>query len=368
MAFLRLKPTIDRDSWKRVVAISAASATNSVFATVEKLLYGRRIDRASIAPPVFVLGHWRSGTTFLHQLLTRDPQFAAPNLFECSFPWNFLATERWLAPLTSWMQPRNRPMDAVENSWESPAEEEIAILLLTLASPYLVSAFPDRPEVAAQFNSLTSGLTPEQLQQWKEHYVRFLKKLSLKHGKPLVLKSPANTSRVPLLLELFPDARFVHIVRNPYAVFSSTMHLHRVLSRENALTSRAPVDLEQRVLSSYLAMYHSYHLYRMKIPVDRRYELKFEDLESDPVGELQKMYAHFGWNGAEQIPEWLAGDLKRQAEFRKNRFQLPEEVRRRVAEQWEPVFHRYGYPLDGLSQSSSEPVIDQTTPSRSGSQ
>ncbi|QDT52347.1 Sulfotransferase domain protein [Caulifigura coniformis] len=368
LALLRLKPTIDRASWKRVVGISAASTANSVFSAVENLLYSRRTRRATVAPPVFVLGHWRSGTTFLHQLLTRDPRFAAPTLFECSFPSHFLATESWLARLTSWMQPRTRPMDAVENSWDAPAEEEIALLLLTLASPYLVSAFPDRPEAVARFNSLAGGLSKEELQQWKDDYVRFLRKLSLRHGKPLVLKSPANTSRLPLLLELFPEARFIHIVRNPYAVFSSTMHLHRVLSRENGLTSRPPVDLEERVLSSYLAMYHSYHLYRMKIPAHQRYELKFEDLEGDPVGELQAMYAHFGWSGADRIPEWLARDLERQPGFRKNSFRLPEGLRRRVAQQWEPVFHRYGYPFESPSQTSSEPAFDQTSPSRSGSE
>lgn len=362
---LRMRPTIDRGSWPRVAGLSVASLFNSAFAALEKAFFSRRVNRTPLERPVFVLGHWRSGTTLLHQLLAQDDQFAAPNLFECTFPDHFLFTERWLAPLTAWMQPGTRPMDAVENGWGAPAEEEIALLALTLFSPYLVSAFPDHPERVDHLHSLTKGLSESELDRWKSEYIRFLKKLTLKHGRRIVLKSPANTSRVPLLLSMFPDAEFIHIVRNPYAVYSSTLHLHRVLSRDNAFTTAPPVNLEERVLASYLAMYHSYHLYRMKIPAQRRYELKFEDLEQDPVGQLEKIYTHFGWPGRDRIAGRLAPDLQRHRDFRKNKFELSEEVRQRVAEQWEPVFLRYGYSANGPQESSAEPVSAQVSPPRS---
>jgi hypothetical protein len=365
---LRMRPTIERRFWPRVAGLSAASVFNSVFAGLEKVAFGRRVEKTPLERPVFVLGHWRSGTTLLHQLLVRDEQFAAPTLFECTFPSHFLFTERWLAPVTSWLQPGTRPMDAVENSWDAPAEEEIALLALTLFSPYLISAFPDHPEQVEHLNSLSKGLSESELDRWKSEYVRFLKKLTLKRGRRIVLKSPANTSRVPLLLSMFPDAEFIHIVRDPYAVFSSTLHLHRVLSRDNSFTTAEPVNLEERVLSSYLAMYHSYHLYRIQIPAQRRYELRFEDLEQDPVGELEKIYSHFGWPGRDQIAERLAPDLQRHRDFRKNKFELSEDVRRRVAEQWEPVFLRYGYSANGPQEPSIEPVSVQASPPRSSSE
>lgn len=364
-ALLAMKPTIDAKFWPRVLGLSAASVFNSAMGGLEQTIYRRRVQKTQLERPVFILGHWRSGTTLLHELLTRDEQFAAPSLFECTFPGHFLLSKRWLAPLTAWMQPRTRPMDAVENSWDAPAEEEIALLILTLFSPYLVSAFPDRPELVDRFNNLTSGLSESELERWKSEYVRFLKKVSLMRGRRIVLKSPGNTARLPLLLSLFPDAEFIHIVRNPYDVFSSTLHLHRVLSRENSFTSAEPANLEERVLSSYVAMYHSYHLYRMKIPAQRRYEIRFEDLEVDPVGELEKIYTHFGWDGADRIAERLAPDLQRHREFRKNKFTLPEEMRRRVAERWEPVFLRYGYPVEGAPENSTELVSAQVSPSRS---
>ncbi len=350
-----LEPTIERKFWKRWAAVSICSLLNSGLGLLESLVARRRIDRARLPqPPVFILGHWRSGTTLLHELLAGDEQFTAPNLYQCSFPSHFLLTERWLAPLTARWQPRMRPMDAMRNGWDAPAEEELA-LLLTLRSPYLVSAFPDAPDRVQPLESLTKGLSAAELDDWKRCYRRFLQKLTLKSARRLVLKSPANTSRVPLLLELFPDAQFIHIVRNPYDVFSSTMHLHRVLSRGNSFTSQPPADLEERVLTGYLAMYQSYHLYRVKIPAGRRYELRFEDLERDPVGELERLYAHFDWPGRDQIAERLAPLLQQHRSFEKNRFNLTDDQRRRVAERWEPAFLRYGYPVEGQPSAPNEP-------------
>ncbi|HVJ84268.1 MAG TPA: sulfotransferase [Caulifigura sp.] len=362
---LRRRPTIEAAYWKRVLAVTAASGVNSLLAAAEKLWFGRRIEGTEIpSAPIFIVGHWRSGTTLLQEFLSLDDQFVTPNLFQCSFPEHFLASERWLKPLTSWMQPRNRPMDAMLSSWDAPAEEEIALLLTTLSSPYLVAAFPDAPRELHRFDNLSKSLTPEELTTWKSAYVRFLKKLTYMTGRTLLLKSPANTARIPLLLELFPDARFIHIVRDPLAVFSSTRHLHTVLSRNNSFTSAEPVDLDERILSSYLSMYQSYHLYRVKIPAERRVELRFEDLERDPAGELKKIYDHLQLSGWDRLAAKLEEPLARHRTFRKNTFQLPEELRRRIIERWEPAFVRYGYPVEVPSTPSSEPVRDQASSAR----
>ena len=53
-----------------------------------------------------------------------------------------------------------------------------------------------------------------------------MRKLTFKYGRPLVLKSPPHTARIRLLLEMFPEARFVHIHRHPYQVFRSCRHYH----------------------------------------------------------------------------------------------------------------------------------------------
>ncbi len=140
---LALRPPVQPSRWGRVAGISVASLVNSALQTLERAVYGRRVARVVIAkPPVFILGHWRSGTTLLHNLLALDPQFVAPTHFQVSFPGHFLLTEEWLARLLKNAIPSRRPMDEMALAWNVPGEDEIALLLTTLASPYLRTRFP----------------------------------------------------------------------------------------------------------------------------------------------------------------------------------------------------------------------------------
>ena len=128
-------------------SISLVSRLNSWHEFWETQLYGRRIDQTVIEhPPVFVLGHWRSGTTLLHNLLTLDPQFTYPNLYSCLFPGHFLLTERLVTALTGWAIPKTRPMDNVAADWNMPQEDEFVLLVRALISPYMLLAFQGRRE------------------------------------------------------------------------------------------------------------------------------------------------------------------------------------------------------------------------------
>jgi hypothetical protein len=328
----------------RVALVTLAGTLNSLLGVLERARYSRTIARTRLEhAPVFILGHWRSGTTLLHNLMARDPQFLAPTHYQVSFPGHFLVTERWFPRLLSGLLPTTRPMDNVALAWDVPGEDEIALLLLTLCSPYLVAAFPDAPESVERFANLRSGLSEAELERWKRCFVLFLTKVSLRDPRPLLLKSPTHTGRIPLLLELFPHARFIYVVRNPYDVYSSTLHLHRVLSRQNGFSCSPPARLEERVMETYVELYQAYHLQRALIPVERRYELRFEDLAGDPVNELQKLYAHFGFDGGDALPALLREELQQHAGYRPNVYSMTSDERRRVSEQWGAALRRYGY-------------------------
>ena len=111
-----------------------------------------------------------------------------------------------------------------------------------------------------------------------------MKKLTLRYGRPLVLKSPPHTARIRLLLGLFPDARFVHIHRDPYVVFRSTRHMIRVVQPVFRFQEGPLPDGDDRILGVYTEMYDAYFEQRGLIPEGRLCEVGFEDLERDPVG------------------------------------------------------------------------------------
>jgi hypothetical protein len=206
---------------------------------VEIAWYGRRIARTPIQqPPLFILGHWRTGTTLLHELLILDPRHTFPTTYECLEPNHFLLTERLFTRWLTFLMPSRRPMDNMAAGWDRPQEDEFALCMMGQPSPYLTVAFPNQPPAFPEYLDLT-GVPPRALASWKRAFYGFLQRLTFKDPRRLVLKSPPHTARIEVLLELFPEARFVHIVRDPVVVFPSTVNLWKSLRDFPSLISAA---------------------------------------------------------------------------------------------------------------------------------
>ena len=90
-AWLRLlarnRFAVDFRLWPVAMVITGLSVVNTVLALVQSIVFGRKIARTEIRePPIFVIGHWRCGTTLLHRLLVRDERFAFPTTYDCFAP------------------------------------------------------------------------------------------------------------------------------------------------------------------------------------------------------------------------------------------------------------------------------------------
>ena len=344
MKLLASRPPMHWSRLHKILSITALSAVNSCSNLCESAIYGRKIANQKIEhSPVFILGHWRSGTTLLHNLMTLDAQFSFPNLYEVLFPANFLLTERVVTSLTSWLIPKTRPMDNVETGFHMPQEDEVALLLLSSMSPYLMLAHPNRPDIYERYFELT-GLPPEELKRWKENFLYFLKKLTIKKNKPIVFKSPTHTYRIPVLLDMFPDAKFVYIYRDPYAVYNSSMHLRRTLFAENGL---AKIVMDETMQDDLMSMYshciETYERTRSLIPKGNLHEIRFEDLETDPLNEMRKVYQNLGLSGWDALELAIQKKVPELTAYRKNSFNMEPDLMRKVYDRWRPSFDRYGY-------------------------
>ncbi len=344
MRLLASRPPMHWTSLPRLTSITALSMLNSFNDLLESAILGGRIERQQIEhPPIFILGHWRSGTTLLHNLMTLDPQFTYPNLYQVMYPGNFLLTEKVTTKLTGWVLPKTRPMDNIPTGWNLPQEDEMGLLVMTLLSPYLMLAHQGDPSKTCRFFDL-SELTPDERRRWRGALMTFVKKLTVRANKPVVLKSPSHTFRIPVLLEMFPDAKFVYIYRDPYAVYSSGMHLRRTLFQENGLGKPNYTGMEQEVLDVYASCFETYERTKHLIPAGRLHELKFEELEADPVGQMRQVYESLGLGGWDQVEPALQNELPALNKYRKNSFNMDPVTMRRVYERWRPSFEKYGYP------------------------
>ena len=275
--------------WPIALADLVISPVNTGWSLLERAVYGRRIESATFdQPPLFILGHWRTGTTLLHEMMIRDPRHAYPNTYQCFAPAQHLITEslahRWL----QFLVPSRRPMDNMATGWSRPQEDEFALCNLGEHSPYLTIAFPNRGYVDQEYLDLDT-LPAADRERWKRTLLRFLKSVAVRSpGKRIVLKSPTHTCRIRTLLEMFPDARFVNIVRDPYTVYASTMKLWPSLYRAHGYQTFRGDGLEEHVLSTFMHMYRKLEEGRQLIPPGRFCEVKYEDLvrETDRAGSL----------------------------------------------------------------------------------
>jgi hypothetical protein len=233
-------------------------------------------------------------------------------------------------------------MDNMAAGWDRPQEDEFALCMLGQPSPYLSLAFPNHPPQDQDALDL-EGLTPPALAAWKRTFVRFLKQLTLKTGKPLVLKSPTHTCRIKVLLQLFPQARFIHIVRDPYVLFSSTVHLWRSLAKAHGLQRPTFAGLEEQVFQTFLHMYRRLEEGRRLVDPARFYELRYEDLVRQPLEEMRKLYDRLGLGEFERVRPKLEKYLAGLANYQTNRYQLAPEVREKIRSRWGEVIRRYRY-------------------------
>ena len=329
----------------RAIAITLHGLQNSIVRCYENWRYSPMLHDVAIPPPLFLLGHWRQGTTHLHNLMTVDERFAFVNMYQSLFPHTFLSTEAMASRLMDPFLPKRRPMDNVEWSMQSPQEEEFALCVASCESPYMGWVFPQRQEHYEKYLTLRD-VSEGELARWRATFLLFLQKLTWKHGRPLVLKSPPHTCRIRLLLEMFPQAKFVHIHRNPYAVFVSSRWTFQVNCDTNRLQRARPHHLDEWVLRQYRQMYEVYFGERKLIPGGNLVEIRFEDLEKDARGQLRRIYEALSLTGFGVVEPALRRYLDSIAGYQKNRFtELSPNLRNRIAHEWRPSFEAWGYPV-----------------------
>ena len=267
----------------------------------------------------------------------------------------YLTTERWAVPVADRLVVRRRYQDEVALGSGVPSEDEVALCTMTGLSPYMAWYFPRGG--ADNHRYLTFRGVPEgEVARWKAALTTLLKKLTLKHSRPLVLKSPPHTARIRLLLDLFPDARFVHIHRDPYDVFGSTRHLVRAVQLVFRLQECPPPDGDDTVLGIYNEMYDAFFEERGLIPVGRSCEVGYEDLEREPLTVVGSIYEALGLTGFDELRPGLEGYLTSIVGYRKNRHDgLPDPLRRRIAHEWGRSFDEWATIVDAPAERRHVP-------------
>lgn len=328
--------------WHYALLYTFVSVVHSCLGFVQNMLLGRLVAKTVIADqPIFIVGHWRTGTTLLHELLVLDERYTAPTNYECLVPHHFLLTE-WVAPWIEFLVSRHRAMDNMDLSLRHPQEDEFALCMRGHPSLYQTIAFPNRSPEYPEYLDL-GQLTPRELNAWKHSLFRFVQHVYFRRRKRVILKNPPHSCRIKVLLELFPEAKFIHIVRDPYVVFPSTIHLRRSMYRKHGLQRPTFTGLDELVLATYIELYRKLDEGRKLVDPSRFYELRYEDLIDDPEGQMRRLYEYLGLGRFERYQPSLRQYLAEHAGYQTNIYELDAEQRAIVTQRWGEVIDRYGY-------------------------
>ncbi len=327
-----------------LISISIATPFNTVMAGIQQLIFGRRLAKATLhGPPVFIVGHWRGGTTMLHELMVRDERYSSPSTYQCFAPHHFLISQWFFRRFATWLLPGKRPMDNMAAGWDRPQEDEFALMNLGLPSPYRRIAFPN--EGAVDLDYLDLGSVDEKKRtRWVKKLRHFFTAVSVSTGRPLIIKSPTHTGRIAQLAEAFPDAKFIHITRDPRALFPSTCRLWSSLDEVQAMQKPCEDDLPQYVIECFQKMYNAFHRDRDKISSKRIIDISYEGLTKDPVSTLEQIYDTLHLADFESVrPTFQSWVDTEHRSYEVNKHNLSDAGEMKIKEAWQEYFQRYGY-------------------------
>ncbi|MDO5113949.1 MAG: sulfotransferase [Planctomycetia bacterium] len=336
---------IDPYRWPMAAINLFAGGVTSSLKFYQSLTLDPKIQATELKQdPVFIIGHWRSGTTMLHEILIRDPHFSYPDTFSCFAAEHFLISRKFLTSIL--MLPDKRPMDNVAFGWSTPQEDEFALCAMGIPSPYFHLAFPRNNRWEGRYEELQkyldlSNLTDEELRRWKEGMLWFLKELTYRDDRQLVLKSPTHTARVGVLREMFPNAKFIHISRNPYTLYASTVNLWKRFLESEAFQRTDGAYLEELVFESLVRMYNAYIRDTQDIPPSHLIEIRYEDLVADKVGTMEKVYHQLNLGNFENVRPSLEKYAEEHKNYKKNKFEISPALKEKIAERWQIYLKRY---------------------------
>ena len=350
MTFGRLIRVLSRNniSWNlktsgRILFLLQSSVWSSIFATVEKFRYGKLIKVMPCPDdPVFIIGHWRTGTSLLFKLMSLDEQFTAPTLFQVAEPDSMLTSHAYYKPVMKTLVGETRPMDNVRIGMDEPQEDEYAVFRLTACSPLEQLVFPCREEYFLEkfAECKTLSKTEEQI---KTQLKFFFTKINYHRNGTILSKNPFHSFRIRMLMETFPKARFIQIHRHPFSVVPSTINMWDILQRENALNNELHKHGIAETCKVMNLISENISAGTAALPEGSFAETRFEDLEHDPVNTLRKLYAVLKLDFPEGIEIRIKEFMAINRNFAKNKFLLSDSDKEVIESELNDYMRKYSY-------------------------
>mmetsp|Transcript_10471 Transcript_10471/g.21800 ORF Transcript_10471/g.21800 Transcript_10471/m.21800 type:complete len:237 (+) Transcript_10471:3-713(+) len=232
----------------------------------------------------------------------------------------------------------------------------------------------------SKYNSSDEQLEPSLMAKarktWIDSFLYLLRKLTIRdeyqraataergnrRSRRLILKSPVHTARIELLNQLFPEAQFIYIHRNPYDVFRSAAHMADTTYWYTYMNTPSNEQITEFILRQYEILYDRYEQGRTEVLQElnprgdgdsnakrRLIEVSYDDVSQKPVETAKKIYEQLGWTWTPLYQERLEAELSGHTlrNYQKNRHKhLDSSMKKVINERWGPSFQRFGYKME----------------------
>ena len=320
---------------------------------IEKIRFQKKIRNTKLAKdPIFIIGFYRTATTLLHTLFSKDKQFGyMSNLDGFTSQFN-LSFSDFARNILERRMPKTRPMDNIDMKIDDPQEESYAIGALSKYGITNSLIFPQNYEYFTKFLTFEE-CSPKDLEKWKKVYLYFVQKTTLKNnGKQIVLKNPANGSRITHLLEMYPNAKFIYSYRNPYTLFCSMKILLQKLMEISALQTWDEFDIENQFVKLLGKIHSTYDQTKSLIPPENFYTLKYEDFIKNPLPFLHEIYEEFDLKEFEEAKPVFQEYLDAKKDYIANKHEITPRIVEIINTHWEKYRISHGY--DRLNPTNIE--------------
>ncbi|MBI5841619.1 MAG: sulfotransferase [Chloroflexi bacterium] len=321
--------------------------------------------------PLFILGNFRSGSTFLHRLLSRDTE-------------NFTSLTTWdiyLSPsITSkkivqaigrvdhiFGSPLKRAAMAFDRrslgqvrihriSFFQPEEDEN--ILMHIWSTYFVSfLFPFMDEMPP-YQFFDEALKPEQKRRIMAFYKSMLQRHLYATGKRhFVAKNPAFSSKIETLVEFFPNARIIYLVRNPLDMLPSTASWINYARSVFTEPKEQYLYLDEIVKMTQFWYQHPLS-YLDAHSSQNHLIIKYDDLISDPERVIRHFYKRFGYAEQPWLDQIVAQSVDETLAYQSDHIYSYEEMgftHQQIISLYPDIFERFRFD----KREWTEPRVDQ---------
>ena len=338
---------VDKGHIFQALYISLISLSVSPFRIYDKIKFNSKINEQNIEyPPIFIIGHWRSGTTYLHRLMSLNKNLGYMTSFQAVNPEIFLSFEKIFKFVCTPLWPSKRFMDNMSYSQNCPEEEEYALGNISNCSWVHSYSFPTN--MLNYFNKyiLFEGLHEQEVKEIKDKYMEIAKRLILYNGqKVLVFKNPPNTARIKILLELFPKAKFIHIYRNPYLVFYSTKNLCNKLLLHWSFHDVDEKQIESNIFIIYRKLMSAFFETKHLIPAENLIEIRYEDFIGNEIEFLKSIYEQFNIFNCETSENKIKKYLTLNSSYQKNKYSFDKETLEKIDKNWQFTIDTWNYSI-----------------------